>query len=90
MKYDCAKTCPSRKPLTERLTRALCHIANLTHRHPVGEGFIPPVHPTPSPTKRFVRADASIRPYKLGVPPNKSPTCTLPKNPPRNLWQIVK
>ena len=58
--------------------------------NPVGEGFIPPVYPTPSLTKRFARADASIRPYKLGVLPSKSPTCTLPKNPPQNLSKKPK
>ena len=60
------------------------------HLNPVGEGFIPPVYPTPSPTKRFARADASIRPYNLCPSNNKSPTCTLPKNPPRNLSKKPK
>ena len=58
--------------------------------HPVGEGFIPPVHPPQPPTKRFTRADASIRPYNLYPSPNKSPTCTLPKNPPQNLSKKSK
>ena len=58
--------------------------------NPVGEGFIPPVHPTQPLTKRFTRADASIRPYKLGVLPSQSPTCTLPKNPSRNLAKKSK
>ena len=64
----------------------------------VGEGFIPPMYPTQPLTKRFARgahgniprADASIRPYKLGVPPSQSPTCTLPKNPSRNLSKKPK
>ena len=60
------------------------------HLKTVGEGFIPPVHPTPSLTKRFTRADANIRPYNLYPPHNKSPTCTLPKNPSRNLSKKSK
>ena len=99
------------------------------HLNPVGEGFIPPAYPTPSPTQRFtctirlsdqhpradmesaptvvgvgvpddppmqfpaaalLRADASIRPYKLWPSHSKSPTCTLPKNPPQNLSKKSK